>query len=224
MKDTILKDTRDWLGGLGEWKVSENTFYLNFGDVRSELIFIPLEDAADQARLLSMQLTGAWLSEAIEMNFDVLGPIGGRLGRYPSGSRGTPTWFGWIADTNMPTELSPWHKFMTEPPPNVQIFIQPSGLSPKAENLNWLVQNDETKKLPIDHPARLAQGRKYYERFIETYGADHDWVKRYVYAEYGDDPSGMAVFKDTWDTGFHTVPETLGHALLSPSCRARLRT
>jgi hypothetical protein len=64
LKDTVLKDVRSWLGGLGEWRVSENTFHLNFGDVRSEWIFIPLEDAADQARLLSMQLTGAWLSEA----------------------------------------------------------------------------------------------------------------------------------------------------------------
>ena len=57
LKDTVLKDVRGWLGGLGEWKVSENTFHLNFGDVRSEWIFIPLEDASDQARLLSMQLT-----------------------------------------------------------------------------------------------------------------------------------------------------------------------
>ena len=44
-------------------------------DVQSELVFIPLENAEDQARLLSMQLTGAWLSEAIEMNFDVLAPV-----------------------------------------------------------------------------------------------------------------------------------------------------
>ena len=209
LKDTVLKDCRDWLGGLGEWRVSENTFYLNFGDVRSEWIFIPLEDAADQARLLSMQLTYAWLSEAIEMNFDVLGPISGRIGRFPSGSRGTPTSFGIIADTNMPTELSPWHKFMSEPPADWQIFIQPGGLTPKAENLNYLVQTETTIKLPINHPDRLAQGRKYYERFVEMYGANSDWVKRYVDAQYGDDPSGMAVFKETWDTEFHTVDDTI---------------
>lgn len=209
LKDTVLKDCRDWLGGLGEWRVSENTFHLNFGDVRSEWIFIPLEDASDQARLLSMQLTGAWGSEVIEMDFNILAPISGRLGRYPRAEKGTPTWFGMIADTNMPTELSPWHKFMVAPPPDWQVFIQPSGLSPNAENLNWLVQNEETIKLPIDHPARLAQGRRYYERLIETYGENSDWVKRYVYAQYGDDPSGMAVFKETWDTGFHSVDETL---------------
>jgi hypothetical protein len=38
--DTVLKDVRQWLGELGEWKISEKTFHLNFNDVRSELVFI----------------------------------------------------------------------------------------------------------------------------------------------------------------------------------------
>jgi hypothetical protein len=155
-----------------------------------------------------MQLTGAWLSECIEMNYDVVGPISGRLGRYPSGAQGTPTWHGMIADTNMPTEMTPWHDFMTNPIPDWQIFTQPSGLSPLAENLNYLVQNEETIKLPIDHPLRLAQGRRYYERFVEMYGEDSDWVKRYVHAQYGDDPSGMAVYKASFRSDFHVVEDT----------------
>src|SRR3954469_6395371 len=116
LKDTVLKDCQNWLGGLGRWKVSEGTFHVEFDDVRSEWIFIPLEDAEDQARLLSMQLTGAWLSECIEMDLDVVGPISGRLGRYPSGLQGTPTWHGYIADTNFPTEMTPWHTYMENPP------------------------------------------------------------------------------------------------------------
>jgi hypothetical protein len=217
LKDTVLKDCQQWLQGLGTWKVSENTFYLEFGDVRSELVFIPLENAEDQARLLSMQLTGAWMSEAIEMDVDVLGPLSGRLGRYPSGDKGAPTWFGWIADTNFPTEMTPWHELMENPPMGVQIFKQPSGLSPEAENLNWLTQTEDTVKLPIDDPQRLKQGRTYYERFVEQFGEDSDWVRRYVKAEYGDDPSGAAVFKNTFKSDFHIVDDTLvipGYTLL----------
>jgi len=220
LKDTVLRDAQQWLAGLGEWKVSENTYYLNFGDVKSEWVFIPLENAEDQARLLSMQLTGAWLSEAIEMNLDVLGPISGRLGRYPSANRGAPTWFGMIADTNMPTELTPWHQFVENLPPDWQTFRQPSGMEVPvfdeegfqlsgAENLNYLVQTADTAKLPLNHPVRLAQGRKYYERFVEMYGEDSDWVRRYVYAEYGNDPSGMAVFRATFKSSFHVVDDTL---------------
>lgn len=209
LKDTVLKDCQQWLGGLGQWKVSENTFHLKFGDVISEWIFIPLENSEDQARLLSMQLTGAWLSECIEMNLDVIAPISGRLGRYPSGVHGTPTWSGLVGDTNMPTEMTPWHNFMTNIPQNWQIFHQPSGLAADAENLNWLAQNEKTIKLPYNHPDRLAQGRKYYERFIEMYGNDSDWCKRYVHAQYGDDPSGMAVFRASFKSDFHIVDETL---------------
>jgi len=217
LKDTVLKDCQSWLGGIGAgnpnfgWKVSEGVFHVQFEDVRSEWVFIPLENAEDQARLLSMQLTGAWLSECIEMDLDVLGPLSGRLGRYPSGAQGTPTWHGWIADTNFPTEMTPWHTFMENPlnsAKGITIFKQPGGLTPAAENLNWLVQTEETIKLPVDHPARLKQGRRYYERFIEMYGEDSDWVNRYVNAQYGDDPSGAAVFKNTFRSDFHIVADT----------------
>lgn len=211
LKDTVLKDCETWLGsrGLGSWKVSESTFHVLFDDVRSEWIFLPLEDAQDQARLLSMQLTGAWLSECVEMDLNILGPVSGRLGRYPSGARGQPSWHGIVADTNMPTEMTPWNQFMENLPADWSKFIQPSGMADNAENLNWLVQTDQTIKLPIDHPVRRAQGRKYYERLVQMYGADSDWVKRYVYAQYGDDPSGAAVFKNTFRPSFHIADETM---------------
>jgi hypothetical protein len=208
MKDTILKDIQNWLIGLGEWQESKSTYFLEFADVRSEWLFIPLEEAADQARLLSSQLTGAWINEAIECNFDIIAPITGRLGRYPSGNRGVPSWYGLISDTNMPIEMSEWHKFMTEPPNDWQIFLQPSGMDPAAENLIHLLQTEETKQLPEDDPRRIAQGRKYYERFLEQYGAEHPWVKRYVFALYGDDPSGEAVFRATFRPSWHVVDET----------------
>lgn len=211
LKDTVLKDCDTWLmtNQLGQWKVSESTYHVQFDDVISEWVFIPLEDATDQARLLSMQLTGAWLSEAIEMNIDILAPLSGRLGRYPTAEKGNPAWYGWIADTNFPTEMSPWYNFMENPPPNVQIFKQPSGIAENAENLNFLLQTDQTIKLPMDHPVRIAQGRKYYQNYIDMYGADSAWVKRYVYAQYGDDPSSEAVFKNTFKSDYHIVPDTL---------------
>jgi hypothetical protein len=203
LKDTVLKDCRQWLGGLGEYRVSENVFYLNFHDIRSEWLFIPMENAEDQARLLSSQLTGCWISEAIESHIDILGPISGRCGRYPSAEHGVPSWYGIIADTNMPAEMSEWHTFMITPPNDWQIFTQPSGLSLEAENLDWLVQNDRTIKLPEGHHERIAQGRKYYERFVGMYGEDSDWVRRYVKAEFGDDPSGAAVYRESFKSTFH---------------------
>lgn len=208
LKDTVLKDITSWLDGIAAYKVSDNTVYIQMGDVRSEWILIPLDSPEDQRRLLSMQLTGAWMSEAIEMDVGLVDALAGRLGRYPSAQLGGATWFGMIADTNMPTEGSDWHKFMdSNTPPDWVVFIQPGGLETNAENLNWLTQTSETLKLPLDDPKRIAQGRTYYERLARGHGAD--WVRRYVHAQYGNDPSGTAVFRETFNRSFHVVEDLL---------------
>jgi hypothetical protein len=207
LKDTVLKDITTLLDGIATYKVSENTVHIEIGDVRSEFILIPLDSPEDQRRLLSMQLTGAWASEAIEMDVGLMDALAGRLGRYPGPALGGCTWFGMIADTNMPSQGSPWHKFMESPSPDWQIFKQPSGLSPDAENLNYLTQTAETLKLPIDHPDRISQGRTYYERLARGHG--ESWVARYVHAEYGEDPSGTAVFRESFNRNFHVVDELM---------------
>lgn len=216
LKATVLKDITSWLSGVATFKVSDNTVYIEFDDVRSEWVLIPLENVEDQRRLLSSQLTGAWLSESIEMDIDLVPAIAGRCGRYPSGLNGTPTWLGIIADTNMPSLGSPWHKAMAvDIPADWQIFIQPGGLSPAAENLPYLVQTDETIRLPVDDPVRIAQGRKYYERLATA--KNPDWITRYVKAEYGQDPSGTAVFRDSFKMSFHVVDNVepvVGHPLI----------
>ena len=216
LRDTVLKDITSWLKGVAQFKVSENTIYIQIGDVRSEWLLIPLEDAEDQRRLLSMQLTGAWMSECIEMDIGIVSPLAGRCGRYPSAAQGGCSWFGIIADTNMPSIGSPWHKMMeVNTPPDWQIFIQPSGMAEDAENLNWLLQTPQTLALPMDSPERVAQGRKYYERFVRSNSPD--WCTRYVYAEYGPDPSGTAVYRESFKMTWHVVDEVepvSGHPLI----------
>lgn len=211
LKDTVLKDITSWLSGIAEYRVSENTIHIRIGDVRSEWILIPLDNPEDQARLLSMQITGAWMSEAIEMDVQLIAPLAGRCGRYPSAAQGGASWFGIIADTNMPAEGSDWHKLMDlETPPDWQVFIQPGGMEPDAENLEWLTQTPATLKLPTDDPARRAQGRTYYERFLRN--NNPDWCQRYVHAKYGNDPSGSAVFKESFKLNYHAPHEHNGEA------------
>lgn len=204
LKDTVLKDITAWLNGIAHYKVSDNTIYIQIGDVRSEWLLIPLDDPEDQRRLLSMQLTGAWMSEAIEMDVDLVSSIAGRCGRYPTGSLGVASWFGIIADTNMPTEGSDWHNLMhVNTPSDWQIFIQPGGLEEGAENLDWLTQTADTLRFAPGSPERQAQGRLYYERLSRN--NNKDWVTRYVHAKYGDDPSGTAVFRESFKGSFHLV-------------------
>lgn len=208
--DTVLKDIMSWLGGVARFKVQDKIVIVEFADVRSEWLLLPLEDQEDQRRLLSMQLTGAWMSECIEMDVNLVASIAGRCGRYPSGARGAPTWFGIVADTNMPSEGSEWHKFMDiDQPPDWEIYIQPGGLEEFAENLAWLTQTAETMKLDVDDPVRLAQGRLYYERLARS--SNPDYVKRYVHAQFGNDPSGTAVFRESFRSNFHVADGLLAN-------------
>lgn len=206
LEDTVLKDIMTWFKGIATYSVSHRTVSIEVGSIRSEWLLLPLEDPEDQRRLLSLQLTGAWLSEAIEMNVDLVGAIAGRCGRYPSGPTGVPSWYGIIADTNFPSENSDWYNFMEGPPALWQIFKQPGGLEPDAENLPWLLQTEESLKLPETDPKRIAQGRKYYENLATN--KNPDWVKRYVHAQYGNDPSGTAVFRETFISSWHVTKRT----------------
>ena len=175
---------------------------IEFGDVYSEWFLIPLEDPEDQKRLLSMQLTGAFLSEAIEMSPDLVPAIAGRCGRFPSAADGGCTWAGLFGDTNAPTEGSDWHElFELDKPPDWDVFFQPGGMEPDAENLPYLMQTPVTLQLAPTDPARIAQGRTYYERLSRS--RNPDWVTRYVDAKYGPDPSGAAVFRGSFKKTFH---------------------
>jgi hypothetical protein len=205
LKNTILKDCVQWFSPVAGWKVSESTFHFNFLDVRSEWLFLPLETPEDQRRLLSMNLTGAFISEAIEIDVDLIDPLGGRCGRYPGPNDGGAKWHGIIADTNFPPEGTPWHTLMENPNEDMDVFKQPGGLTAEAENLNYLLQTPETLKLPFGHDERIARGRLYYARLARS--KNKDWVDRYVHAQYAPDPSGTAVFKDSFNRKFHVVDD-----------------
>jgi hypothetical protein len=190
LKMTVLLDILSWLRPIASYKVSEQLVTLRFGDVKAEIYLIPLEDPEDQKRLLSMQLTGAWISEAIEIDVDLLPAIAGRVGRFPSTAEGGPTWHGIIADTNMPTIGSPWWDLMdAKTPPDIVVFIQPGGLEPDAENLE-----------------HLPGGVEYYRRLAR--GHNEAWIERYVHARYGEDPTGTAVWK-SFRRLFHVSPAPL---------------
>lgn len=186
IKQTVLKEFYTWVEPITTFKVSENTIYLSFDDVRSEIHLIPLDDENDQRRLLSMQLTGAWVNEFPEIDPAIIPSLCGRLGRYPSQAQGGPSWFGLVMDGNFPNEGGEWHDLLENNlPADYHLFKQPGGRTPEAENIE-----------------NLPDGREYYERLAR--GQSAEWVKRYVDAQYGNDPSGMAVFRDSYTHSFHS--------------------
>lgn len=203
LKGTILKDIRSWFGALADWKVSESTLYIEYGDVYSEWPFIPLDEPDDVKRLLSLQLTGAFINECIEVDIDLLSDIAGRCGRYPNNEYGACTWSGIWMDTNAPILNTPWANFIAAPPAEWQVFHQPGGHTAEAENLAHLNQTAETMLLPEDDPVRIEQGRGYYRRLLSM--GSVDYIRRYVWSEFGRDPSGAAVFAESFRYDYHVV-------------------
>lgn len=210
LKDTVLKDVQQLLGPLAHYKVSESTLYVEFNDVKSEWLFIPLDNVEDQRRLLSTQLTGAYINEFVEVDLELVSALLGRIGRFPSASRGKPTWQGLIGDSNPSGEDNPWYeRIVLDPPKQWDFWMQPSALVAKDPNEEEDPLYLEYADLRINPEAENAENLPdgYYERLLD--GASLEWAEKYVFARWGRSLSGQAVFQSSYYAAFHEAESEL---------------
>lgn len=182
LRTTTIKSWHQWVSPqIGRWvDAGPPMHHIQTDDIDLEVIFLALDRPQDIAKLLSMELTGAWINEAREIPKAVLDGLTGRVGRYPSVLMGGSEWSGIIADTNPPDNDHWWYKLAEEvKPAGWRFFRQPGGLDANAEN---------KAHLPGD----------YYERQVA--GKDQDWVKVYVNGEYGFVRDGKPVYPEFKDS------------------------
>lgn len=176
LKTTTLKTWGAWCP-LGYGKLTQDspiTHHIKTRELDVEVLFMALDKPDDLKKLLSLELTGAWMNEAREVPKEILDALTGRVGRYPSRLEGGCTWSGIILDTNPPDDQSWWYKCDREETPHGwEFFQQPAGDGPDGENLENLPE-------------------KYYDRIKA--GKDEDWIKVYVRGEYGFVTEGKPVF------------------------------
>ncbi len=177
LRDTTRKTFSAWIPAeLGKWHEQSFTFHMRFGDVDCEVLFRALDRPEDVKKLLSLELTGAYINEAREIPKSVVDVLQSRVGRYPSKKDGGPTWFGVWMDTNpWPTTSELYKLFSEQRPEGFELFEQPSGLAENAENV---------ENLPAG----------YYERLCN--GKDQAWVDEYVKAKYPNADRG-SIFGDS---------------------------
>lgn len=173
-------------GIAGKWSERDYEFELEFGDVLATIKFRCLDKEKDQRRVLSMNLTGIYLNEFREIKPSLFEAIDARAGRYQPSVGG---WYGLIGDSNPPEEFSYWaNVIQKQPQPGLrdaldcEIFWQPSGLSPEAENVENLRPN-------------------YYEELSK--GKAAEWVNVHIHAQLGSRQSGAAVFGDHFSRKLH---------------------
>lgn len=167
-----------------------------------EVIFIALDRPDDVRKLLSLELSDAWINEAREVPKAILEGLTGRVGRFPRHQEGGCTDPQIIMDTNPPDTDHWWYRMaeerlpedveetdkleaqllelgaLREGQPLYQWFAQPGGESPGAENLD---------NLP---PGYYLKAKSH---------KDADWIKVYIDAEYGYVRDGKPVFPDYRD-------------------------
>jgi hypothetical protein len=204
LRDTSIPDFLKWFpdGEAGTYTKSEYKFDLRFNDVHCEVLFRGLDDANDIRRLLSLQATFAVVEEFRELNPQIFLMMQGRLGRYPDKMMlppepgkheggcvredGTLAKQVWGA-SNPPDAETFWEEYLTEPPGNAAVFMQPSAMSQEADWLQWL---------DSDYYTNLAQGKA------------QDWVDVYIHSKFGRSLAGRPVFR-SFNRDIHVAKEPL---------------
>lgn len=201
------------LGGapMGEWKLSDNTFVVKFRladgtTVHAEFMMLAADTPDDVRRLLSVEVSSAWVEEAREIEETVFDGLQGRVARFPSKAAGGVTYPGVICSTNPPALGTSWHALITEPPHNARVFIQPPALldsgelNPNAENLEHLDSD-------------------YYENLIA--GKKPGWLDVYVKNNFGAGDYGNPVYRGSFIQDFHVsktelkpIPQSLQNLIV----------
>jgi acyl carrier protein phosphodiesterase len=192
LEDTTIKTVHDWLPPdlYGDWNKTDHNYTITaFPGVEIQLMFRALDRPDQLANLLSLEITGAWLNEYREIPKIIFDVLDTRVGRYPPKREVEATWMGIIMDTNPPDENNPFYKYFEKTrPSNAQLWKQPSGLSPHAENI---------PNLP----------RGYYQNLIK--GKDDQFINVYAHGLYGYVVEGKPVYGTSYNDNTHVSPNTL---------------
>jgi hypothetical protein len=188
LRQTVLEDIKKWLTPAMNYKVTDSTVQLRFGlpdgtKVESDWLLIPLDTQADIERLLSLNITGGWVSEFRQIPIPIIEALYGRCGRFQPLGVARNKWHGVIAESNPPDEDSDWYiRMELELPANWAVYKQPGGLDPGAENIPNLRLN-------------------YYSDLRTS--NTKDWSDVHIDAKYGKSLSGQAVFRSSFRPEFH---------------------
>lgn len=194
LKTTTIKTWHEWVPvDMGRWQAEGPPTHHVIGEdgLDMEVLFLALDRPEDVRKLLSLELTWAFINEVREAPKAVLDALTGRVGRFPpvrDGGCNGPQ----IFMDGHPPDSDHWQYRLAEEekPEGYKFFRQPGGRAPNAENI-----------------ANLPAG--YYERMVA--GKHADWIRVYVDAEYGFVREGKAVYPQYSDA-MHCKPFELNKA------------
>jgi hypothetical protein len=141
-----------------------------------EVLFLALDNKQDMAKLLSLELTMAWINEAREVPKSIMDGVTSRLSRYPPKMDGAPiTYTGLIMDTNPPDDDHWWYDLAeVTKPKGYKFFRQPGALIQYVDREGVI----QYKPNPMaENVQNLQLGFQYWLNMIP--GKTTDWIKGY---------------------------------------------
>jgi len=139
----VPRNLGTWIGGKDQPAEHRLRFQIGNREIQITVQFVAIGDQAAEDALRGYEATFAFLDEADLLSPDVVGYLIKRLGRYPkkdlpNGFDG-PSWYGLWMCFNAPNHDN-WlyQRFFERKPRNWELFIQPGGRTPEAENVENL--------------------------------------------------------------------------------------
>jgi hypothetical protein len=197
---------------------------IRYEDIVMDVYFMPCATEDDINRLLSLELTCAWINEARDVPKPIVDALTGRLRRYPSKSDGGITFTGLIMDTNAMSHdhwwpimsgESPVPEWMHEEdalllvkPSNWRFYTQPAAMLDVVEGDRLVGYKPNPDAENVQH---LNGGFKYYEQLMQ--GKRREWIQIYVQNKLGIEMSGRAVYDNFSETlhapmtGLQPIPD-----------------
>lgn len=222
LRTTTIKSYQDWLkpDAFGDVKMAPPPFHhmITIGDLEAEVLFLALDTPDDVRKLLSLELTGAFINEAREVPKTIVDGVTSRLRRYPALKDGGASWSGLIMDTNAPDEDHWWPimagdvnppDHMTDEeirllvkPHNWEFFNQPGAMSeikdPKGAVLGYEPNITAENIQNLD--------ARYYVDLMT--GKTKSWVDVYVVNKLGSIADGRPVHPN-FNRQTHVSPSPL---------------
>lgn len=204
LKSTTIKTWERWVPGDVAPVVMSTPIVCKFKQKMAdgtvcdlEIYFMALDGPEDVKKLLSLELTGAYINEGREIAWEIMEGVMGRIARYPETEKDEqgntiygPTEPGILIDSNAP-RTSHWlyEKFETgNTPPQWEMFEQPPAVYRDQVTGEWVLNPD------AENLTNLPDG--YYAQQMSL-GEEH--IRVNLACEPGMTQKGKPVFKNYSD-------------------------
>lgn len=190
-KRSIIDADEGWFPG-GREEKAKNWYHIRHNGITAQLVFRSCDRAEDIKKLKSLQLTGYWIDESIEVPDEIKRMLKNRIGRYP---QKVPEKFG-IETTNPPDieDSTYWMFKWNTPPP---------GPVPQKQPLE---DHEGFWQQPYENAENLSPG--YYQDLRNAYREDPDWIDMYILGKPGAMKKGKLVY-DGFSRDVHVASASL---------------